>query len=174
MLGRHIPQVMTSISYTVIRNHITNCTINKIVLGRFIKHSSSTIPRVKMLCVSLIVYAVAGVHAGTAYLPTSDDVTQLHSDLFQDYNPSVRPIRNQSDAIPVTVYFDINVITELSDRNQLFWFSGSLTLQWTDELLSWNVSRYGGVEAIQKSTAHSRVATRCYDMELCGRRQYYR
>jgi hypothetical protein len=108
-----------------------------------------------MLCVSLIAYAaIGGVRAWTAY-PTSDDVIQLHSDLFQDYNPSVRPIRNQSDVIPVTVDFDINVITELSDRNQLFCFSGWLTLQWTAELLSWNVSRYGGVQEIQVPLTHA-------------------
>jgi nicotinic acetylcholine receptor len=106
-----------------------------------------------MLCVSLIVYAIARVHVGTAS-PTSEDVTRLHSDLFQHYNPSVRPILNQSEVIPVKVDFDIEFIQDLNDRNQIFWFSGWLTLQWTDELLSWNASRYGGVKQIQVPLTH--------------------
>jgi hypothetical protein len=48
----------------------------------------------------------------------------------------------------VQVDFDINVIQDLSDRNQICWFSGWQTLQWTD-ILSWNGNSYGGTEEIQ-------------------------
>jgi hypothetical protein len=49
--------------------------------------------------------------------PTINDVKKLHNDLLKNYNPSVRPVKNQDR--PIVVYFGVAVVevAELMSNN---------------------------------------------------------
>ncbi|XP_059158988.1 acetylcholine receptor subunit delta-like [Physella acuta] len=71
-------------------------------------------------------------------------------DLFNEklsgsnYNSKVRPLLNQSRILEVNVSFELLSIVELNDVQQSFTCNGFLAFYWTDELLVWNSTQYGG------------------------------
>ena len=77
------------------------------------------------------------------------NVTALRTYLFNtnSYDKISRPKQNQT--IPTTVAMDLAIyaIYDLDEVAQILKFAGFLTLQWTDETLTWNPSDFGGVQS---------------------------
>ncbi|RUS89880.1 hypothetical protein EGW08_002321 [Elysia chlorotica] len=70
----------------------------------------------------------------------------LHDALLSssNYNPDQRPVLDQAHTLHVDVMFALVSIVEINDVIQNFRCNGFLGLFWTDEILRWNSSDYGG------------------------------
>nr|KAI8757336.1 neuronal acetylcholine receptor subunit beta-4-like; partial [Biomphalaria glabrata] len=79
----------------------------------------------------------------------SDGLEIMRTKLKADnYNPDLRPLINQSAIISVSVSFQLVSIVEVNDVTQSFVCNGFLPLTWTDEILAWEPSDYGGLMSI--------------------------
>lgn len=77
---------------------------------------------------------------------TYSEKKNLHDTLLasSNYNPEQRPVLDQADTLVVQVMFALVSIVEINDVVQSFRCNGFLGLFWTDEILKWNSSDYGG------------------------------
>ncbi|XP_025076409.1 neuronal acetylcholine receptor subunit beta-2-like isoform X2 [Pomacea canaliculata] len=82
------------------------------------------------------------------YSATADDVARLHSDLFSTYKRVIPPVFNQTHAVKVRLSLFLLMIHDLDMKNQVLTTSGWVNMQWDDEFLTWDPSKYGGVEEI--------------------------
>ncbi|CAB3410329.1 unnamed protein product [Caenorhabditis bovis] len=75
-------------------------------------------------------------------------VSQLLESLLTDYNRSVRPVHNASDALKV--YFGANLcrLIDVDEVNQVLTTSLWLEMQWRDKKLVWKPKDWGGVDSI--------------------------
>ncbi|CAG2196702.1 CHRNB4 [Mytilus edulis] len=78
------------------------------------------------------------------------DVQNLYTHLFttNNYNKLIRPSRNQSVPLSVHVIFTIYGISGVDEIQQKLTTTGWLEIEWTDELLSWTPSSFGGLRYI--------------------------
>ena len=72
----------------------------------------------------------------------------LHSVLFDSYNPDIIQILNKSEAIEISL--DINVINidNIDEKSQTFTIRAFLENRWTDHFLTWKPEDYGGIKRI--------------------------
>ncbi|XP_041376714.1 acetylcholine receptor subunit alpha-like 2 [Gigantopelta aegis] len=84
-----------------------------------------------------------------AQAQTIDDVERLHIDIFSSYNRLIRPVRNMTKTLQVHIGLFLSSVDELNVKDQVLRTKGWLSLNWTDELLSWNRSEYNGLVSIQ-------------------------
>ena len=77
---------------------------------------------------------------------TYEEATSLLDNLIykSGYKPQVRPLLNQSDVLEVYLIFELLSIVEVNDVFQSFTCNGFLGFLWTDQILRWNTSVYGG------------------------------
>ncbi|XP_046573450.1 neuronal acetylcholine receptor subunit alpha-6-like [Haliotis rubra] len=75
-------------------------------------------------------------------------VLRLHNDLIRDNNPNVRPVKNSSDSITVSLEFHLLSMSNFDEVTQTVTANGFFLVSWKDEFLTWNASEYGGVSAI--------------------------
>jgi hypothetical protein len=105
--------------------------------------SHHTSLRLATLCVMLTVLLVSPVHVCCASIA---DVARLKTDIFQNYDKTIRPARNQSNPTRVQMDFALEAITGFSEQTDKFTVMGWFDIIWTDEFLAWNSSLYGGVD----------------------------
>ncbi|XP_046547071.1 acetylcholine receptor subunit alpha-like [Haliotis rubra] len=72
----------------------------------------------------------------------------LYNDLLEHYKPYIRPRKNPNETVEVVVSYTMTSVEALEETTQTVDSSGFLTLQWTDELMTWNSNEYGGVNYI--------------------------
>ena len=72
----------------------------------------------------------------------------LHNKLFSSYNPDVKPLKNASEPIEISMKLTIMSIDNIDEKKQSFSVRGYLEVSWTDEYLTWDSSKYQGVTAI--------------------------
>ncbi|OWF41133.1 Neuronal acetylcholine receptor subunit beta-3 [Mizuhopecten yessoensis] len=77
--------------------------------------------------------------------PTSKDVKDVYSHIFNGYDKRVRPVWNRSDVVFVTLGFNLSSINEFDEKSQKLVIAGWFHMSWTDESLSWNTSALGDV-----------------------------
>lgn len=77
------------------------------------------------------------LEVSSKYKRTSEEENLLEQ-LFQDYNPSARPVLNSSDTVVVQMKFSLMQIQELNVRSQVLTTTGMLIFQWIDERLRWD------------------------------------
>ncbi|XP_064097725.1 neuronal acetylcholine receptor subunit alpha-7-like [Macrobrachium nipponense] len=66
-----------------------------------------------------------------------------------NYDPSVRPARNSSEALSVVFGLSLHSIIDVDEKNQILTTNCWLTQVWTDAHLTWNASDFGGVRVIR-------------------------
>ena len=79
---------------------------------------------------------------------SSGDMKNLLHHLTSGYDPTLRPIYNQSKPIMVHVEFMIVSLTEMNAVDQTIKLETYFKLTWTDEFLTWEPSIYNGVDVI--------------------------
>ncbi|XP_067658367.1 acetylcholine receptor subunit alpha-like [Haliotis asinina] len=94
------------------------------------------------LCLSMC--AAYGLQLGSDHGP----LYRLYNDLLQHYKPYIRPRRNPNETVEVVVSYSMASVEALEETTQTVDSSGFLTLQWTDDLLTWNSNEYGGIDYI--------------------------
>ncbi|XP_071944090.1 neuronal acetylcholine receptor subunit alpha-10-like [Antedon mediterranea] len=75
---------------------------------------------------------------------------KLINNLLANYpQPSARPVYNDSDAVIITYRYLVTQVTELDERRQFISVNGWMAQTWTDHLMVWNASEYGGLGTIK-------------------------
>ncbi|XP_046573448.1 neuronal acetylcholine receptor subunit alpha-6-like [Haliotis rubra] len=75
-------------------------------------------------------------------------VLRLHNDIIRNNNPNVRPVKNSSDSITVSLELYLLSISNFDDVTQTVTANGFFLVSWKDEFLTWNASEYGGISEI--------------------------
>uniref|UniRef100_A0A914XCT1 Neurotransmitter-gated ion-channel ligand-binding domain-containing protein n=1 Tax=Plectus sambesii TaxID=2011161 RepID=A0A914XCT1_9BILA len=74
----------------------------------------------------------------------SERQTQLHMDIFKNYDKYVRPIRNTSAPMQVSIHaYLMHVIVDA--KQQTIELNGHFYMSWSDEYLTWDPTAYNGV-----------------------------
>lgn len=78
------------------------------------------------------------------------ELTRLKNTLFttNGYNTKVRPVNDQTHVSTVSVDFALVGINSFDDADQKLTTTGFLTVQWTDELLTWTPSDYDNIQSM--------------------------
>ena len=77
--------------------------------------------------------------------------TELHTKLFQGYNPDVRPVLNTSETVEVVVKLNLMSFDNIDEKKQSFSVRAFLEVKWTDEFLTWDPEE-NGVRTINVQT----------------------
>ncbi|XP_076087679.1 neuronal acetylcholine receptor subunit alpha-3-like [Mytilus galloprovincialis] len=87
---------------------------------------------------------------GSVISQSNINVQKLYTFLFttHNYNTLIRPSRNQSVPLSVHVIFTLYGISGVDEIEQKLIATGWLDVEWTDELLSWTPSSFGGLKYI--------------------------
>lgn len=93
------------------------------------------------LCCPLITLTVAFESAWEAE-------SALLDDLFQYYNPLIRPVYSYDNPVDVTLSLLITQILDVDEKNQLIAVECWLTQQWRDVNLQWNPKKYRDVHQV--------------------------
>lgn len=79
--------------------------------------------------------------------------TRLSNDLFCAYDSNVRPVVNQSSQITVdTRFYIFNV--HMNEKWDILQMSIQLVMDWTDEFLVWDPSKYDNIQKMYKESSH--------------------
>ncbi|VDO92101.1 unnamed protein product [Soboliphyme baturini] len=73
----------------------------------------------------------------------------LFRDLLQNYDPLVRPVRNETDAIEVKLGIDLQQIIDVDEKNQLIQTNVWLQFEWHDKFLQWQPEEYGNLDKVR-------------------------
>uniref|UniRef100_A0A914WMC4 Uncharacterized protein n=1 Tax=Plectus sambesii TaxID=2011161 RepID=A0A914WMC4_9BILA len=73
----------------------------------------------------------------------------LKQALFAGYDKEVRPVKEQSTKINITVVTEIDTILSLNEQDEFIDLIIWTSLTWTDEFLRWNVSDFGNCTFIR-------------------------
>ncbi|KAH9488472.1 hypothetical protein Btru_062740 [Bulinus truncatus] len=87
-------------------------------------------------------WKTAQLCSGQTYNETKDLFNFLIN--YQNYHTEVRPVLDQDKVIFVDFFFQLLSIVEVNDVAQSFVTNGFLSFNWQDEILVWNVTRFGG------------------------------
>ncbi|XP_045124559.1 neuronal acetylcholine receptor subunit alpha-10-like [Portunus trituberculatus] len=69
--------------------------------------------------------------------------------LMANYDPSVRPARNSSQALSVVFGVSLHSIIDVEEKNQILTTNCWLTQVWSDAHLTWNASDFGDIQVIR-------------------------
>lgn len=95
---------------------------------------------VSIFCIHLFIVEVA--------VYTITDVRLLKKDLFNNYDRQVLPKTNTENPVSVSLSFSLLSMYELDIKNQLLSVSAAFKISWKDELLTWNSTKYGGLDEL--------------------------
>ncbi|KAG7161976.1 Neuronal acetylcholine receptor subunit alpha-7-like 5, partial [Homarus americanus] len=91
--------------------------------------------------------------------------------LLANYDPSVRPASNSSQALTVVFGVSLHSIIDVDEKNQILTTNCWLTQIWTDAHLTWNSSDFGQVtwlsHGIYRSSCDMNVEYFPFDIQSC-------
>ena len=67
----------------------------------------------------------------------------LYTHLFTNYNKQLPPV-NEEGKVRVHISLGLQNLIDVHEKEQFMETSGTITMIWSDHLLSWNSSEYGG------------------------------
>ncbi|XP_015363288.1 PREDICTED: neuronal acetylcholine receptor subunit beta-2 [Diuraphis noxia] len=86
-------------------------------------------------------------------LTGSSAAVRLSNDLFCSYDRNVRPVMNQSSQTSVdTKFYIFNV--HMNEKWDILQMSIQLIMEWKDEFLVWDPSKYDNIEKVYEESAH--------------------
>lgn len=92
------------------------------------------------LCSRLLTITLCKIHDHPEY--------QLFDELFNDYNPDVRPTLEYQHTLLVNVSVNLITLHSLEERSQTLSATIWIDLEWTDVHLTWNRSEYNNIQSI--------------------------
>uniref|UniRef100_K1Q867 Neuronal acetylcholine receptor subunit alpha-6 n=1 Tax=Magallana gigas TaxID=29159 RepID=K1Q867_MAGGI len=73
-----------------------------------------------------------------------DQETQLHANLTTKYERKIRPFKNQTEPIQISMDFYMEKLKEFSEKENKISVVGSLSIEWKDFRLTWDPTDYDG------------------------------
>ncbi|XP_066270842.1 neuronal acetylcholine receptor subunit alpha-9-like [Branchiostoma lanceolatum] len=77
---------------------------------------------------------------------------ELIQTLLKDYSTDARPVKDASTTVTVAIDVIIAQILEVNSREQIMTSNLWNRYHWVDEYLTWNVTKYGGIESIHTNS----------------------
>ncbi|CAF3333757.1 unnamed protein product [Rotaria sp. Silwood1] len=74
---------------------------------------------------------------------------QLFKELFQNYNPLIRPVRNVEDTITVSFSIALLQLISVVEKEQVLKTNVWLQVGWYDYQMQWKREKYGGISSIR-------------------------
>ncbi|CAF4497599.1 unnamed protein product, partial [Rotaria magnacalcarata] len=74
---------------------------------------------------------------------------QLFKELFQNYNPLIRPVRNVEDTITVSFSIALLQLISVVEKEQVLKTNVWLQVGWHDYQMQWKREKYGGIQSIR-------------------------
>ncbi|XP_045612639.1 neuronal acetylcholine receptor subunit alpha-7-like [Procambarus clarkii] len=106
-------------------------------------------PRVTSLRrVSFLLYAIT-LSVKVLVVLSDEQEYRLTRYLMANYDASVRPARNSSEALSVIFGLSLHSIIDVDEKNQILTTNCWLTQIWHDAHLTWNASDFGGIQVIR-------------------------
>ena len=91
-------------------------------------------------CLGTLVKCSEEIHEDTAE-------NHLYTYLFNTgYNKYIRPIEDPTQAINVTVRFELSQIRKIDDKEQVLYTSGFFAAKWFDAYLTWDPANFSNAE----------------------------
>ena len=94
----------------------------------------------KLLLICTVIHCLEG----SGY----DDMKILSDKLMTNYSKHIRPRRNQTEMVQVSVEPIINLILRFDESSGVFVWYGSFIMRWSDERIIWNVSEHSGILSV--------------------------
>ncbi|CAH1262416.1 CHRNA7 [Branchiostoma lanceolatum] len=114
-----------------------------VAVWRYVRMEART--RSFLVVIVVCAYSLQGLVGQYAALP-------LRRALLENYDKHIRPVRDQATTVRLDFDVALRQVVGLEELNQVFTTLLWLRLYWTDELLQWNASQYGGITT---ATFHS-------------------
>ncbi|XP_045176603.2 acetylcholine receptor subunit beta-type unc-29-like [Mercenaria mercenaria] len=99
----------------------------------------------KLSRTEFLMFAFISIHLHIVSSQTYDEAVSLLRNKTLFYEKSLRPVKNQSSTLVVHVNFDLVSIQDFNEVQESLTVIGGLTLIWTDDLMKWNPTDYGGM-----------------------------
>ncbi|XP_072178142.1 uncharacterized protein [Diadema setosum] len=77
------------------------------------------------------------------------DEQSVFEDITRHYNKQMRPVRKHTDQVVVNFTIKLKQIVDIDERNQILKLNIQLNQSWTDELLKWDPTAYGGTKELR-------------------------
>ncbi|XP_054482377.1 acetylcholine receptor subunit epsilon [Anoplopoma fimbria] len=78
-----------------------------------------------------------------------NEESKLISDLFTGYNKNIRPVVSPEDKLDIQIKLTLTNLISLNEKEETLTTNVWIEIQWTDYRLSWNESRYFGINIIR-------------------------
>ncbi|XP_026819731.1 neuronal acetylcholine receptor subunit beta-2-like [Rhopalosiphum maidis] len=105
---------------------------------------------------TFLVFFLGGNHSSEGCnndLTSASAAVRLSNDLFCAYDRNIRPVINQSSQITVeTKFFIFNV--HMNEKWDILQMSIQLLMEWKDEFLVWDPSKYDNIERMYEESSH--------------------
>ncbi|TNM85000.1 hypothetical protein fugu_009178 [Takifugu bimaculatus] len=79
----------------------------------------------------------------------SNEETELIKDLFKGYNKNIRPVVHPEDKVEVQIKLTLTNLISLNEKEETLTTNVWIEIQWLDHRLSWNESKYYGIQIIR-------------------------
>ena len=74
--------------------------------------------------------------------------TRLFDDLFQGYNPKIRPVSHHTQVLNISFSLRLYQLIVINEKLEYLEVAAWITQIWTDSQLTWNASQYDGIKEI--------------------------
>uniref|UniRef100_A0A8C5BTE0 Cholinergic receptor, nicotinic, epsilon n=2 Tax=Gadus morhua TaxID=8049 RepID=A0A8C5BTE0_GADMO len=93
----------------------------------------------------LVVLGVSLLHTGV----DGNEEVELIRDLFKSYVKHIRPVEKPEDKVQVMIKLTLTNLISLNEKEETLTTNVWIEIQWTDYRLSWDPTKYYGIEIIR-------------------------
>ena len=108
-------------------------------------HFITRINNVLGICVYLYTVGINGAPPAGLEHPSYEHLQSLYTYLTTGYDQRIRPRKNLSESVEVSMSFTIESVTDFDVAGQTLRFMGYFDFFWTDELIVWEPKDYGNL-----------------------------
>ncbi|XP_062616765.1 acetylcholine receptor subunit beta-type acr-2-like, partial [Saccostrea cucullata] len=83
---------------------------------------------------------------------TAENVTSFRKSLLRDYDPYLRPRKNQGDPVVINASFFVHRFNDVDEKEESVSLLGYFSISWNDEFLVWNKQEHSNISSIDLKT----------------------
>ena len=136
-------------------------------------HFITRINNVLGICVYLYTVGINGAPPAGLEHPSYEHLQALYTSLTTGYDQRIRPRKNLSESVEVSMSFTIESVTDFDVAGQTLRFMGYFDFFWTDELIVWEPKDYGNLRGISFPIEHIWSPIFLYTIAYDGRGEIY-
>ncbi|XP_061169571.1 neuronal acetylcholine receptor subunit alpha-3-like [Saccostrea echinata] len=107
--------------------------------------------RAKLFLCAFLNFLVKGC-LGNDKVTAAENVTSLRKALLRNYDPYLRPRKNQIDPVVINASFFVLRFNDINEKEETVTLLGSLMILWNDEFLVWDKQQYSNISSIELKT----------------------